>query len=223
MSQCQDISAPVTEAEPPKPSSAFRHRMLERPSARWAPQITQQLSTCPSCTLQAFSLRIRGDMDPRQTRAGIVGSRPMTGCHRTWITVVVYCNRRSACLVFFHRRRPKGGRRPMDETETSKRDQRGLSFRKRSCCNAIISHITSQLVLARFLTYCEPPQFPHSTQTKTMARTSIFRVSSALNAILLTCIILKHVALGVARSTMRNACLVVLMPFMFFHIAIIEG
>ncbi|KAK1492914.1 hypothetical protein CCUS01_13910 [Colletotrichum cuscutae] len=89
MSQCQDISAPVTEAEPPKPSSAFRHRMLERPSARWAPQITQKLSTCPSCTLQAFSLRIRGDMDPRQTRAGIVGSRPMTGCHRTWITVVV--------------------------------------------------------------------------------------------------------------------------------------
>ncbi|KAF4779145.1 hypothetical protein HER10_EVM0001371 [Colletotrichum scovillei] len=56
-----------------------------------------------------------------------------------------------------------------------------------------------------------------------MAPTSIFRVSSALNAILLTCIILKHVALGVAHSTMRNACMVVLMPFMFFHIAIIEG
>ncbi|OHF01905.1 hypothetical protein CORC01_02783 [Colletotrichum orchidophilum] len=56
-----------------------------------------------------------------------------------------------------------------------------------------------------------------------MARTSLFRISSAFNAFLLTCIILKHVALGVARCTMRHACMVVLMPFMFFHIAIIEG
>lgn len=120
-------------------------------------------------------------------------------------------------------RRPKGGRRPTDETKTSKRDQRGLFFRKQSCCNAITSHITSQLVLSRFLAYSKLLSFLHPPRTKIMARTSIFRISSALNAILLTCIILKHVALGVARSTMRNACMVVLMPFMFFHIAIIEG
>ncbi|CCF35311.1 hypothetical protein CH063_07124 [Colletotrichum higginsianum] len=56
-----------------------------------------------------------------------------------------------------------------------------------------------------------------------MPRTSVFRVGSAFNVVLLVCIILKHVALAVARSTMRHACMAVLMPIMLLHVAIIEG
>lgn len=57
----------------------------------------------------------------------------------------------------------------------------------------------------------------------TMARSSLFPITSALNAFLLICIILKHVAIGVARSTVRHACMVVLFPVMLLHILIIEG
>lgn len=56
-----------------------------------------------------------------------------------------------------------------------------------------------------------------------MARSSLFPITSAFNVFLLICIILKHVALGVARSTLRHACMAVLFPVMLLHIAIIEG
>ncbi|KAK2001026.1 hypothetical protein LX36DRAFT_708867 [Colletotrichum falcatum] len=53
-----------------------------------------------------------------------------------------------------------------------------------------------------------------------MARTSIFRLGSAFNAALLTCIILKHVSLALARSAVRHVCMALLMPIMLFHVAI---
>ncbi|KAF6800152.1 hypothetical protein CSOJ01_12349 [Colletotrichum sojae] len=56
-----------------------------------------------------------------------------------------------------------------------------------------------------------------------MARLSLFPITSAFNAILLFCIILKHVAIGVARSTARHACMAVLFPLMLLHIVVIEG
>lgn len=56
-----------------------------------------------------------------------------------------------------------------------------------------------------------------------MTHSSIFRVSSAFNAMLLACIILKHVMLSVARSTIRHACIAILFPIVFLHIAIIDG
>ncbi|KAK2059069.1 hypothetical protein LY76DRAFT_512792 [Colletotrichum caudatum] len=56
-----------------------------------------------------------------------------------------------------------------------------------------------------------------------MAGTSIFRLSSAFNAALLICIILKHVSLGLARSAFRHACMAFLMPIMLIHVAIVDG
>ncbi|KAK1573252.1 uncharacterized protein LY79DRAFT_673766 [Colletotrichum navitas] len=50
-----------------------------------------------------------------------------------------------------------------------------------------------------------------------MARTSIFRLGSAFNAALLTCIILKHISLALVRSAARHVCMVFLMPIMILH------
>ncbi|KAK1983060.1 hypothetical protein LZ30DRAFT_715658 [Colletotrichum cereale] len=60
-------------------------------------------------------------------------------------------------------------------------------------------------------------------EKKTMAHASIFRVGSAFNAVLLACIILKHVSLAVARSALRHVCMAFLLPLMLLHVAIIDG
>ncbi|KAL0943219.1 uncharacterized protein CTRU02_201105 [Colletotrichum truncatum] len=56
-----------------------------------------------------------------------------------------------------------------------------------------------------------------------MARLSLFPITSVFKAFLLACIILKHVALGVARSSLRHAYIAVLFPLVLLQIIILEG